>query len=129
MLEQLIPAIASQGVLGVFVVVSSVVIYRLYGQVQAAQQQAARDVSAAQLARIEDARTHQAQLLRITEASIAAITQSTAATGACREALCELRDALSALSDETRRSAARVARQQTHRGGHHDAPPKEPTPR
>lgn len=93
MTDQLAGRLAEHGILGLLLVAACVVVYRLYGQLDATQR-----------ARLDDAKAYQAQLVDLIRTVTAALTSANAAAEATKEALGEVRETFDKLADEVRRA-------------------------
>jgi len=84
--------IAKTSILGALLVAACIVIWYLYGRLEAAQKGRTEEVEAVQKARIEDAKAYQTQLIELTKSTTSAVVNGASAMQGQKEALGEVRE-------------------------------------
>lgn len=92
MTESIATKLAENGILGILLVASCIVIYQLYNELKKSQAGRAAEVEAVQKLRIEDARAHNQQIVELTKTCVEAVTSNVGASQGQKEALGALRD-------------------------------------
>ncbi len=92
MSETLAGKIAEHGITGTLLVAACLVIWYLYGRLEAAQKGRTDEVEAVQKARIEDQKAFQQQFVELAKTTTAAVVNGTNAMQGQKEALGEVRE-------------------------------------